>query len=486
MNKNRELVKNTAIITAGKICTQFISFFLLPFYTSRLTSEQYGTVDLVNTYVQLLLPIFLFQIDQAIFRFLIDSREDEKDITALVSTATSFILVQTAVFSGLFFAVSFLVSIRYKWYLLLDVIAAAVSGVLLQIARGLGDNMTYAVASFLAGLISIVCNILFILAFGMGADAILLSTFIAGLAAAAYVFFRMHLVKYISLSAVSREKLKKLLVYSLPLVPNALSWWLVNASDRTIVTVFLGTAANGILAASHKFSTMFITVYGIFNMSWTESVSLHYADEDKSIFFSDVFSKVYRLFAACCIGIIACMPFVFPILIKYPDAYGQIPVYMIAGLFDVLVGLYSVIYIAEKKTAEIAKTSVFAGVINIAVDLALIRHIGLYAASVSSAVAYAVMAIYRHFDVRKYIDHKISYPVFISSLLMIACVTAVYYSGNRLLQLAGLLLAVIYAAVINSGVIRSSFSEISKFVRRKTEKNRAGDTGLFSGKNHEK
>ena len=73
------------------------------------------------------------------------------------------------------------------------------------------------------------------------------------------------------------------------------------------------------------------------------------------------------------IGIIACMPFVFNLTVNnlYVDAYYQIPILMIAVLFQVIVGLYSVIHVALKKSAEIAKTSFLTAIINITVDLAL-------------------------------------------------------------------------------------------------------------------
>ena len=69
MSRGSDLVKNTAIVAVGKLCTKFISFFLLPFYTAVLSAEEYGIVDLFNTYVSLLLPIVVFQIEDALFRF---------------------------------------------------------------------------------------------------------------------------------------------------------------------------------------------------------------------------------------------------------------------------------------------------------------------------------------------------------------------------------------------------------------------------------
>ena len=47
MNRKKELLKNTMIITIGKVCTQLITFFLLPLYTNFLTTLEYGKIDLI-------------------------------------------------------------------------------------------------------------------------------------------------------------------------------------------------------------------------------------------------------------------------------------------------------------------------------------------------------------------------------------------------------------------------------------------------------
>ncbi|BCP62257.1 hypothetical protein SUT380_14450 [Streptococcus parasuis] len=54
--------------------------------------------------------------------------------------------------------------------------------------------------------------------------------------------------------------------YSVPLIPNALSWWIISASDRTIVTYF-GISINGVYSASNKFSVIIVTLFLIFNLT---------------------------------------------------------------------------------------------------------------------------------------------------------------------------------------------------------------------------
>ena len=77
MEREKSLVKNTIILSIGNLFTKLITFFLLPLYTAILSTEEYGIVDLLNTLVSLLLPIVTFQIEQAVFRYLIENREKE-------------------------------------------------------------------------------------------------------------------------------------------------------------------------------------------------------------------------------------------------------------------------------------------------------------------------------------------------------------------------------------------------------------------------
>ena len=93
MSKGKDLAKNTAIVSIGKICTQLITFFLLPVYTAVLSNEEYGVVDLLNTLTSLLLPIATLQIEQGIFRYLLDCRENKEKQTTLITTVSKLSLI---------------------------------------------------------------------------------------------------------------------------------------------------------------------------------------------------------------------------------------------------------------------------------------------------------------------------------------------------------------------------------------------------------
>lgn len=469
MSREKNLAKNTIIITIGKICTQLITFFLLPLYTGILSTEEYGTVDLLNTLVSLLLPIVTFQVEQAVFRELIEVRGKKNKESRIISSAVITVIFQCIVYLIIFALISPFINNHYKFFLATNVVANIFLSLLLQIARGFGDNKKYAFASFISALSTIIFNVLFLVVIKLGANGMLLGTMLGQIVATIYLFISLKLYKYLKVKDYKKEVIKSLWKYSLPLIPNAISWWVFNASDRVIASAFLGVDQNGILAASLKFSAVFITFYNIFNMSWTESISIAIKDDDVSDYFNRMFNIVLRLFTAMAVGMIACMPFIFPIMIneKFSAGYGLVPISIIGSLFNVVVGLISVIYVAEKNTKAIASTSIVSAVINIIVHLVLIRFIGLYAAVISTFVAFFVMSIYRLMDASKrYFKIKIDMKFIIQSLIALIFVFVSYYINNIYLNVFVVLFAVLFAIYIN----KDSFDIIFKLFTKKLKR----------------
>ena len=147
MNREKDLTKNTLIITVGRISTQFVSFLLLPLYTALLSTTEYGTVDLVTTLVQLLIPVSSLMIDQGVFRYLLTCNSN-KDKKQTITSAIITLFVTSVLVIIVYGALSIFLQNRYKIWLLLILIVTAFSNLFLQIARGLKQTTDYALASF--------------------------------------------------------------------------------------------------------------------------------------------------------------------------------------------------------------------------------------------------------------------------------------------------------------------------------------------------
>ena len=137
MSREKNLFKNTIIITIGKVCTQLITFLLLPLYTGVLSTSEYGIVDFLNTLVSLCLPIVTFQVEQALFRELIEVRDDEEKKKSIISSGVITVIFQCILFLILFAMIAPFINNDYKYFLATNVIAFIFSSLFLQIARGL-------------------------------------------------------------------------------------------------------------------------------------------------------------------------------------------------------------------------------------------------------------------------------------------------------------------------------------------------------------
>ena len=468
MSKGKDLAKNTAIVSIGKICTQLITFFLLPVYTSVLSNEEYGVVDLLNTLTSLLLPIATLQIEQGIFRYLLDCRENKEKQTTLITTVSKFILVQSAICILIFLCASPFIHNEYKYFLMANLLMGILSSISLQICRGLGDNKTYAVGSFITGALTVILNVIFIVAFKWGAYGMLIATAISNLLCAIYVFVKKKIYKYIDIKQNDKNLLKDIIKYSVPLIPNMISWWIVSASDRTIISAVIGVAQNGIYSAANKFSGIFSTLYSVFNLTWTESASININSEDRDEFFSKIFDFIVRFFGSLCLGTIAVMPFVFGILVneKFAESYYQIPILILGSVFNILVSFLGSVYVAKKLTKEIAKTSIIAAIINIVVNIALINQIGLYAASISTVIAYLAMFIYRWIDVKKYVSIKTNKTLIavLAVSFLVAIIT--YYLKMKIISIVVLLAVIIISIYIN----KDSAKYLTEIVKKRFKK----------------
>ncbi len=462
MNKKKELAKNTIIIFLGKVCTQLISFLLLPLYTSYLITEEYGFVDLVTTYVTLIVPIITMELEMSVFRYLVDCRKDKDEKKRVFSNNFIILLASLGIFIVLYLIVSCFWKFDYRYLILFDIVICTFSGNFLQIARGVGRTIDYAISCIITGVSTILLNILLIVVFKLGAFGMITSMAVANGLGAVYLFIRLKMWQYIDFKKKDKKLIKEMYKYSIPLVPNGISWWIVNVSDRTIITAILGAAANGIYAVSNKFPTILSSLLGIFNLSWSESAALHINSPDRDEFFSDVCNTMTKLFTCLGVGMIAVMPFVFPLLVNhsYDEAFYYIPILVLGSVFNVVICLYSAVYIAKKMTKQVAMTSIIGAVINLVVNLVLIRYIGLFAAALSTAISYFVMMMYRHFDLKKYMTITYEKGLVIKTVLIFVFAIVLYYQRNIWLDLVSLVVVVIYAVLMNKSFLKASYQTV--------------------------
>ena len=121
---------------------------------------------------------------------------------------------------------------------------------------------------------------------------------------------------------------------------------------------------------------------------------------------------------------------------------------------------------AKKMTKEVAKTSLLSALINAAINLAFIKFIGIYAACISTLISYILMAIYRYFDIKKYVlisfDVKKTFILFL--LLVFSCF--LYYLKNAFFSIIALLISTLMLIYLNLEFLKDFLFIILKRIKR--------------------
>ena len=414
------------------LCTRGVSFLLLPLYTALLSTEDYGTVDLVNTIVSLLAYTFTLQFEQSVFRFMIDSRGDEKQQKKLVTTTLTTVTVSSVIGIAITSAVCSILDFKYLFYLIINILATVYTSIVSQIARGLDKTPAYTAGNFISATAQIVFNIIFIVGLRWNVGGLLTASVVGKVLCIVFLIFNCRLYKYISPKANDIKVFREQFKYALPLVPNTLCWWLINFSDRIIITRFLGTGANGIYAVANKFPSLFSAVTQVFNLSWTENAAEANSAQDRERYFSKIMNQSVVIIISAAACIIAAMPFIFRVMINgdYAKGYQYIVILMVAGVFDAWAKLYGSLFGAVKYTKTIMTTTIVAAIVNLTVNLALIKSIGLFAASVSTLASYVVITVMRHIEISKIVRIRYSVTNIVYAFVVLGIACASYYMNK--------------------------------------------------------
>ena len=145
---------------------------------------------------------------------------------------------------------------------------------------------------------------------------------------------------YLKFKKIKKDKLSNMIKYSIPLVPNSVSWTIINLSDRIVVSSVLGVEVNGIYSVSNKFPSVIDTIYGFFYTAWKESAAKNLNDENHDEFYIDVYTVIKRFMFAVVLCLMAVLPLVYGILVKkdFISSYNYVPILIIAIYFWIFWG----------------------------------------------------------------------------------------------------------------------------------------------------
>lgn len=411
-SKYKVLASNTAIFAIGNILVKLISFFLMPLYTSVLTTSQYGVAELLNNTIEIVLPLATLCIIEALYRFSIDKDTDHcvlfVDSIVVVLLGDLLVLIASLIWY-------FVIGYEYALYFLLLYITSTFYRLTVQFARGLGHVKRFAFYGVLNSLLLILANIILLVVFNGGVAAYLLSFSIGYGVSGICSFIFSKEYKFLRPKSFNLKKLQGMLRYSLPSIPNLLSWWVNSLSDRYIILYFWGTDIAGLYTAASKLPAMINLVTSIFQQAWQYSTAVEIDSKNNKAFFSNIFRGYTYLCVLACAGIICINKLICKILLQtdFYLAWKFVPFLLLAATFGCMGTYFGAFYNAVKNNKMLMVSTLIGAIGNIILNFILVPKYGGIGAAIATAISYFAIMLIRMIDVCGFIELEINIKRFV-------------------------------------------------------------------------
>ncbi|MDM1066143.1 lipopolysaccharide biosynthesis protein [Myroides odoratimimus] len=465
--KNIDLLRNTFIYAIGSFGSKVLSFLLIPLYSFYISKDDFGYYDLVITSINLVVPFLSIQISDGAFRWLITSGKEDRLIKETISN--SFLVVLFSVFSLIFIGIIALYVSPLKGHFIIFMlgILSIVYPYLQQVARGLGRNKLYAFNGVLYTIIFLLLNVLLLVYFKLSFEALFISSIVAYFVCSLNLVLQLEFYRYFSFKYLSFPSLRGLLNYSLPLVPNTISWWLVSSANKYIVLYYLGVSTNGIFAMSNRFPVVLMMINSIFTLAWQEAAIKQTDNSSKEIDSSvfEVLTKVQFVFVAL-LSLLSQFICLYFLSEEYFESWRYMPILYLSVAFLSFSSYYGAFFLGTKSTSLIFRSTFYSGVVTVLVSLLLVKSIGLYGVSIAVLLGYVFMFLNRKHGVKKIISVLFPTQVFIKYMGICLLAILISFKGYLILNLVMLFVVLTYFIYDNRMFCNKVFFKIKQIKRR--------------------
>lgn len=412
------------IFGIGTFSSKILVFLLLPFLTRVLSKEEYGSIDIILQTANFLLPIVSLGIAQSVIRFALDKQENQAKV---FSSGVQIFLVGFLAFAALSPLLQFIPFVSNRpalsshiMLLVIFVFTSCMRSLCSNFVRGLQRIKLFAVDGVLTTIMTLSFTLYFLFYLKMGITGYILAIICADGLSVIFLFLTAKLWKFLRLQTSGFKK--RMLAYSLPMIPTIIFWWVTNVSDRYMLTGMLGEGATGLYAVSYKIPTIMVLISTIFIEAWHIG-SVTEDEAGRKSFFSNVFESYSSLIFIASSALILLSKPILKILVApaFFEAWQFIPVLILGTTFSCFVSFFGSVYIVFKKSTHAMWTTLVGAAANIGLNLLLIPIFGIQGAAIATFASFLLVFIIRAWDETRFLNFPWNkWNLIICTLLLIA------------------------------------------------------------------
>ena len=446
MTKHKLLIQQIGLVGATNFLLGASGIILLPILTKNLPIADYGLWAQISVTVAILPGISTLGLPFTMTRFLPSARtkEDIQEIfysivfTILISSGLVCLLIYF--FSENIASILFNNNIVIVKILSLITFSECLNTTLSGYFRATKQIKKYSIFTFMQVIFYFVFVISFLLDGKgiLGATIGLLLQSLGLLLIMGYFAFRD-----IGIKIPKFTNLKKLMSYSIPIIPIDFSRWIVDSSDRYLIAIFLGTTAVGYYNPGYSLGNVIYTLIVPFSYILPATLSKYY-DEKCIIEVKTILNNTLRYF------LLISIPAVFGLsLLSKPilsmlstqeiasNGYLITPFTAVSALFLGIISIFNQILLLEKKTKITGNIVSLCAVLNFGLNFILIPYIGIVGAAITTLLAYTVNLLLITYYSAKYLKLDINIPFITKPITasVLMCLIIINFNPSGLLEI---------------------------------------------------
>jgi len=439
-NPLKKLAGQTAIYGLTSIIGRLLTWFLVPLYTLKFTTDQYGIVTEMYAYVAFLVVSLTYGMETAFFRYSTLSEFQPKRVfTTIIYSlfATSFIFISTA----FLFEQQIANWLKYPnnpefvtWFAII-VGLDAISSIPLAKLRAENKALKFVIINFTNIIVFVGLNLFFLAyclpKFNSDKSNWLIETFYNPEIGVGYVFISNLIAVCVKFTLLLPEiikarygfeisLLKKMFIYALPLLIFGLAGIVNETIDRIMLKRILFDTLGeketmsqiGIYGACYKVSI----IITLFIQAFRYAAEPFFFSQEKEKNAKEIYSNVMTYFVIVCATIFLGV-MLFLDIIKYfipnEDYWVGLKVVPILLLANICLGIYynqSIWYKLSKKTRFGAYIGVFGASITIFLNYIWIPEYNYMGSAWATLICYASMMLLSFILSRKHYPIKYNIP----------------------------------------------------------------------------
>ena len=468
MEKSKELAKNTGIFAIGTIGSKLMQFLLVPIYTLFLKTSEYSAADLIVSTVFLLSPLLTIGIGNGVIRFILDRPENRGKVLKLclyiVLAGFLLLLMFIPLLNSLelFSGYGCLVPFVFACYSIKHIFA--------NYCKAIEKNLLYSIDGIISALTLTLFSVAFLAIAHMGILGYILATVLSLFISICFFLTKCDIVAVLSRDKIDIKLSKEVIKYAFPLMPNELSWWVVQMSNRYILVFFCGAAVNGIFSMAYKIPGIFNLIVSIFIQAFgiTAIKECNLDNRLNCKIDGSYFSRIYEKYCAVTflsvlVVIMASKPLAI-ILLKneFREAWKYIPFLLCAYAVGNLQSFYGSIYWGLKKSGLVLLSTLLGAATSVALNFVFVPKFGAMGACCAAIASYCVIYITRLLGLKKNIVMQHFVVRNIISIFLILVTSILYVRGLFYYSFSGLILTII----LYRKIWKDMFSLLRKFSKK--------------------